>query len=112
MLTEKEMKFIENWEQVRVEYSSFKSKMIRGLPMAMIFSFPILFSLAAVYFLSPEWYTKVSQKASGSISPIIISVLFCVPFFSFFRMHFKWEMNEQLYQELKNKKSIKKTTDS
>ena len=26
-------------------------------------------------------------------------------FFSFTRMHFKWEMNEQLYQELKQKRA-------
>ena len=106
MLTEKELAFIENWEKVRKLYSSFGSKMKRGLPMAVLFSTPILFSVALVYYLSPEWYTKISQNAAGSMGTIIIAVLLCMVFFSYFRMHFNWEMNEQLYQELKKKKSL------
>jgi hypothetical protein len=50
MLTEKELKFIEHWEKNRIVFSSFSSKLKRGMPMALIFSFPILLSLAAVYF--------------------------------------------------------------
>ncbi len=106
MLTEKELAFIENWEKVRVLYGSFGSKMKRGMPMAVLFSTPILFSIALVYYLSPEWYTKISQNAAGSMGTIIIAVLLCIVFFSYFRMHFKWEMNEQLYHELKRKKSL------
>jgi hypothetical protein len=105
MITQKEIEFIKHWESVRIEHSSFSSKMKRGLPMAILFSMPIMFSIAAVYFFSPEWYTKVGQKASGSFSPIFMAVFICILFFSYFRMHFKWEMNEQLYQELMARKS-------
>ena len=100
MLSQKEIEFVNHWKTVRVEHSSFSSKMKRGLPMAILFSMPIIFSIAAVYFFSPEWYTKVGQKASSSFSPIFIAVFICILFFAYFRMHFKWEMNEQLYQEL------------
>ncbi|MFT3907802.1 MAG: hypothetical protein QM737_00120 [Ferruginibacter sp.] len=79
------------------------SKLSRGLPMACLFGLPIIFSIALVYFLSPEWYTKISQAAAGSTGMILISVIIFILFFSYFRMHFKWEMNEQLYQELKSR---------
>jgi len=104
MLTEKEEKFITYWESVRVDYNHWKSKLIRGLPMAIVFTFPVLFSVSAVYFFSPEWYTKIAQSVNVSIFPILIALLICVLFFAAFRMHFKWEMNEQLYEELKIKK--------
>ncbi len=110
MLSQKEIEFVNHWNTVRLEHSSFGSKMKRGLPMAILFSMPILFSVAAVYFFSPEWYTKVGQKASGSFLPIFIAVFICILFFAYFRMHFKWEMNEQLYQELMAKEN--KNTDT
>ncbi|HNP54320.1 MAG TPA: hypothetical protein PKK69_06870 [Ferruginibacter sp.] len=71
--------------------------------MAFLFSLPILLSVAAVYLYAPEWYTKVS-KQMGSFSAVFLAVFGCILFFAFFRMHFKWEMNEQLYQELLHKK--------
>ncbi len=71
--------------------------------MAVLFSAPILLFITAVYLYFPEWYTKVSDKLPGSMITIVIAVLCCVLFYSYFRMHFKWEMNEQLYQELKMK---------
>lgn len=103
MLTEKEISFIQYWEAVREEQSKLTSKFKNGLPMAILFSFPMFLSLAAVYFLSPDWYTKISQQANGSIAAILTSILIIIFFFSFARMHFKWEMNENLYRELKAK---------
>lgn len=103
MLTEKEKKFLVHWENVRDHESRFASKLLKGLPMAMIFGLPVLFSIALVYLLSPEWYTKISQQASSSTPVILVAVFLSILFFSFVRMHFKWEMNEQLYMELKSK---------
>jgi hypothetical protein len=71
--------------------------------MACLFGLPIIFFVAIIYFLSPEWFTKVSQLVAGSSTVILISVIIFILFFSYFRMHFKWEMNEQLYKELKSK---------
>ncbi len=94
---------MEHWEMVREKESHFLSKLGRGLPMAMLFGLPIILSLIAVYLLSPEWYTKISQAASGVLGTLIIAVVITILFFSYFRMHFKWEMNEQLYLELKSR---------
>jgi len=103
MLKEEEIKFMEYWEAVRDRESRFLNKLTGGMPMAMIFSLPIILSLALVYFIFPEWFTKISQKAMSVSYSIIIAVFISSLFFAFFRMQFKWEMNEQLYQELKKK---------
>lgn len=103
MLSEKEIKFLSAWESTREKESGFVSKLARGLPMACLFGLPILFSVAIVYFISPEFYTKVSQAAAGSTGAILLSIMLFIIFFSYFRMHFKWEMNEQLYHELKQR---------
>lgn len=103
MLTKKELDFIENWEKNREPYSSFKSKMTRGLPMAFVFGLPILLFVLSVYLYFPEWYYRISNRLSGALVTIVIAVLIAVFFFSYFRMHFLWEQNEQLYQELLHK---------
>ncbi len=71
--------------------------------MAALFSVPILLFIAVIYLFFPEWYTKVSARLPGSVLTIVIAVIICMFFFSYFRMQYKWEMNEQLYQELMNK---------
>ena len=96
---------MKHWETVRESESRFMSKLVRGLPVAMLFGLPIILSLIAVYVLSPEWYSKISQAASGILGTLIIAVIITILFFSYFRMHFKWEMNEQLYQELKSRQN-------
>ena len=103
MLSKKEIDFLQDWELVREKESGFASKLIRGLPVACMFGFPLLLSIIIVYFFSPGFYTKISQAAAGSSGVILIAVFIFILFFSYFRMHFKWEMNEQLYNELKSK---------
>ena len=78
---------------------------MQGLPMAALFSVPILLFIAAVYLFFPEWYTRISSRLPGSITTIVIAVIICILFFSYFRMQFKWESNEQLYRELKHKQT-------
>ncbi|MBC7867267.1 MAG: hypothetical protein H7X88_07020 [Gloeobacteraceae cyanobacterium ES-bin-316] len=100
MLSEKELSFLQYWETYRVAHSSFISKLQRGLPMAFIFTVPILLLMVSAYLFLPEWYTKISNRIAGSFPTIILALSICIIFFSYFRMHFKWEMNEQLYKEL------------
>lgn len=108
MLSEKENEFVEHWKVVRAEYATWKSKLYRGLPMAIIFSIPILLSISAVEFFSPEWFTKLSQSAKNATWPILLGIILIVLFFSVFRMHFQWEENEQIYQQLLLKKETNK----
>lgn len=100
MLTDKEIAFIEHWKTSREPYSKFASKLIRGLPVAIMFGLPIILFVLAVYIYFPDWYAKLSNTSSGSFVTIVIAVIIAILFFSYFRMHFNWEMNEQLYKEL------------
>jgi MFS superfamily sulfate permease-like transporter len=105
MLSEKEKDFIIYWEKEKDRRNTFSAKLTEGLPMAALFCVPILLFIAAVYLFFPEWYTKVSSRLPGSIVTIVIAVIICMFFFSYFRMQYKWESNEQLYLELKQKQS-------
>ena len=103
MLSEKELAFVSYWESNRAALSSFKSKILKGMPMALLFGLPIILFILMVYIWFPVWYTKISATTSGSFITVVIAVCIAIIFFSYFRMHFKWEMNEQLYRELKYK---------
>lgn len=103
MLSEKELAFLSYWEANRTQQNNFVSKLLRGLPMAFMFGMPIILFILAVYTWLPVWYTKISDTTSGTFVTIVIAVFIAIIFFSYFRMHFKWEMNEQLYLELKHK---------
>jgi magnesium-transporting ATPase (P-type) len=101
MLTTEEEKFMQYWEQNKEAHSSFISKLLRGLPMACVFGLPILLLIVSVYFFLPEWYTKISKTSPQTFFVVVIAVTIAILFYAVVRMHFKWEMNEQLYQELK-----------
>lgn len=104
MLTEKELQFIEYWEKNREIEATFSSKLLKGLPMSMFFSLPIILSVIVVRLFFPEWYAKMSSTSSGMFLTVIIAVFVIAIFYAVFRMHFKWEHNEEIYQRLKSKK--------
>ncbi len=107
MLSDKDKQFVVYWEREREKQNSVWGKLINGLPMAVLFSLPIILFIFAVYIFFPDWYTKISDTTPGSFITIVIAVFLCILFFSYFRMHYKWEMNEQLYRELKTKENKK-----
>jgi len=103
MLSNKEKQFMAYWEREREKQNTTSGKLISGLPMAVLFSLPIILFIFTVYLFFPDWYTKISNTSPGSFITIVIAVFGCILFYAYFRMHYKWEMNEQLYNELKNK---------
>jgi hypothetical protein len=113
MITDKEKEFLRYWEKSRENENTFFSKLGRGLPMAILFGLPIILLVLVVRLFFPDWYMKISQISPGMFITAIIAVIAVVLFYSFFRMQYKWEMNEQLYKELKNKENnADKTTGS
>ncbi|MBS1512245.1 MAG: hypothetical protein JST86_15455 [Bacteroidetes bacterium] len=116
MLSEKEQRFIARWEKVREAEGTFRFKLLSGLPMALLFSAPVLIFFLVVKVFLPSWYTtatyretkivvpdmtaKFMQVSAGDIITVFIAVLVIALFFSYFRMHHRWETNEQQYQEL------------
>jgi hypothetical protein len=105
MLNEKDIQFLHYWEQVRERESTFISKLTRGLPMAFLFGLPIILSIVVVRLFLPEWYTKISKTSPGTFMTVVIAMCIVILFYAFFRMQYKWEMNEQLYEELKRKEN-------
>lgn len=103
MITEKDRQFIVYWEAERDKLNTVKAKLLNGLPMAVLFSLPVLLLLFVIQFFFPDWYTKISNTSSGTFVTIIIALFISILFFAYFRMHYKWEMNEQIYRELKSK---------
>ena len=105
MLSNKDKEFITYWEKERERQNSIPAKLIAGLPMSILFCIPILIFITAVYLFLPEWYTRVSNNLAGSMPTIVIALVICIIFFSYFRMQYKWELNEQHYRELKSRMS-------
>jgi hypothetical protein len=119
MLSEKDKAFMARWETVREVEGTFRHKFLSGLPMSMLFGLPILLFFAAVKIFFPSWFTTATHRSSevvvpemtaqfmtlsaGNVIMAFIAVVATVLFFSYFRMHYKWENNEQLYRELKSK---------
>ena len=93
MLSEKEKAFISHWEADRERMAKTPNRILSGLPYALLFSMPI-----ALFF--PDWYAKVSHIGTGSFVAVVVALFIATLFFAYFRMMFKWEMNEQLYKEL------------
>lgn len=113
MLSEKEIQFLRYWEQNRERQNTVISKIGRGFPMALLFALPILLFVIAIWFFFPDWYMKISKTSPGTFITAIFALLGIVLFYSFFRMQFKWELNEQLYKEMKVKENtINKISDN
>ncbi|MEO6550348.1 MAG: hypothetical protein ABIN94_20250 [Ferruginibacter sp.] len=112
MTNEKEMAFLIYWERNREIESTFKSKLLRGFPVAILFGLPIILMVVVVRLFFPDWYMKISATSPGMFVTAIVAMIGVVFFYSYFRMQYKWEMNEQLYKELKSKhrKSNNQTT--
>src|ERR1700677_1176068 len=112
MITEKEKQFLRYWEANKENEDKFLNKILGGLPMAIMFGSPVILSVVVVRLFFPDWYMKISQTTPGMFISAIIAVVCIVLFYSFFRMQYKWEMNEQLYQELKYKEDRKEDPSS
>ena len=111
MITEKDKAFLRYWDQNRDFENTFKRKLSGGLPMAILFGLPIILLIVVIRIFLPDWYMKISSTSSGMFFTAVVAMIVVVLFYAYFRMQYKWEMNEQLYQELKSKenKSINKT---
>ncbi len=105
MISEKEIAFLRYWETNREMESTFRSKLTRGFPMAMLFGLPIILLVVAVRLFIPDWFMKISKTSPGMFVTAVIAMIGVVIFYAYFRMQYKWEMNEQLYKELKSKEN-------
>ncbi len=100
MITDQEQLFINYWEANRDREKKGLYQLAIGLPLGLVFAFPVLLSV-----LFHDWYKSMVFISGSQITVILITVLGIAVFFALFRMKFKWEENEQRYKELKFKQS-------
>jgi predicted tellurium resistance membrane protein TerC len=103
MLTDKEEAFITHWEQVRLREGGLLRKLLSGLPMALMFALPVLLLVIAVKLFLPEYETRISKVPASAYVFVVLGVLLIALFYAYFRMHHRWEENEDLYKLLKHK---------
>jgi membrane protein YdbS with pleckstrin-like domain len=97
MLTPAEQGFMAYWQQQRTNKKKYLSKWSLGLPAGAVIVAAIL-----INFLS-GWYKRADMqlRADGSvIITVLIAALGIVIFMVYFSVRYKWEQNEQHYQEL------------
>lgn len=99
MLTKQEEAFLNYWEQNREREKSVVRQFFPGLPIGFAIAAAILLVLDS------GWYERANIVAQSESSPVIIfiGVFAIVAFTGFFYKKYRWEMNEQTYQELKLK---------
>jgi membrane protein YdbS with pleckstrin-like domain len=103
MLSEKDLSFLEYWEKVRIQEATFQRKILAGLPFAALFCLPIMLLLIVVNIFLPDWFAKVAPTHPSTYIVIFLALVIAIFFMAYLRMHFRWEMNEQHYLELKAK---------
>lgn len=92
-----------HWEQVRLREAGFMRKLLSGLPMALIFALPVLLLVLVVKMYLPDYETRISKVPASAYVVVVMAVMGITLFYAYFRMHHRWEENEELYKMLKHK---------
>lgn len=101
MLTKQEEDFVRYWSEQRLKKKQFLRKFSIGLPLGVFIAVALV-----INFLS-GWYKKADMELRADSSVIIvvlIAALAIVVFVSLFATRYRWDQNEQHYQELLRKK--------
>ena len=98
MLTKDERSFIEYWEKNREKEKKIWRRFLYGSPWGLTFALPIL--IAVIFH---DWYKNMVVISPSLITLIIIAVIGIAVFYTVFSMQFKWDRNQQIYEELKFK---------
>ncbi len=106
MLTKEEESFIIYWEKNREKEKNIWRRFLYGSPWGLVFALPIL--IAVIFH---DWYKNMVYISPSLISLIILAVIGIAVFYTLFSMQFKWDRNEQIYEELKFKQNKEQARD-
>ncbi|MEP6845342.1 MAG: hypothetical protein ABI861_05040 [Panacibacter sp.] len=110
MLSTHDEAFIQYWEKNRNRDKKLLRQLFIGLPLGLLISGGILFSLDL------GWYSRANMVANSQMNPYVLltGILAITIFTTIFYKKFKWDQNEQHYQELLFKKQHEnaQTTDA
>ena len=102
MLTEEEKLFVDYWQRNRLKQKRALKQFLVGIPIGLLFAVPI-----CINFFS-GWYTRAAMVSNaGEFNPLvlIIALLIIIAFVALFSKRHQWEMREQHYLEIMEKKS-------
>lgn len=99
-MSEEERSFMLFWEANREKEKKTWWQLLVGLPLGLIFTLPILINLFS------GWDKRAAMVANTQLNPVvlIVAVLAIAAFFAIFNKKHRWDMNEQQYNELLEKK--------
>lgn len=101
MLSEKEKAFLQYWEANRIKQKKSTRNVLIGLGIGIVAGVPIFINLLS------GWYERAQMVANSqtNLGVLVFAILLIGLFIGLFYTRFKWETNEQYYQELllKNK---------
>jgi sterol desaturase/sphingolipid hydroxylase (fatty acid hydroxylase superfamily) len=106
-LTEEEKRFVEYWRLNRDKQKKLFRQLLIGLPVGLLFAIPIILNFSAGWDKRASmWARGHADDSTGSV--LIVAVLIIAVFVAIFSKRHKWEMYEQQYRELLNKKDDSK----
>ena len=103
MLAKDEKEFLVYWENNRLAKKKWVRQLAVGLPLG------VSLVLAIFVNLFTGWYGRaqmvLARESSSLVLVLLIASISIVLFIIIFSARHRWEMNEQRFQELKNKLS-------
>lgn len=99
MLTKEEESFLNWWQLNRDRQKKIRNRWFVGLPAGLMLGLPVLLNVFA------KWNKQVEIITSGQMIAVLVAILGIITFMAVFSIQHKWEMREQLYHELLQKKN-------
>lgn len=101
MLTEEEKRFLDYWERNRKNRKRYLRKLSIGLPLGVILVLAIFINFFSGWDKRAD---MIMYEQPSLIYVLLGAALLIVAFIVIFSARFKWDSNEQRYQELLAKK--------
>ena len=98
MLTEEENRFIWYWENNRLRKKKISRQLSVGLPLGAVLVIAIFANLLSGWYKRADMELK--EEESSLILVLLAAAILIVAFIVVFSARHRWDMNEQRYREL------------
>lgn len=105
MLTKEENDFLQYWSQKRLAGKKDIKEFVKGLSKGL------MIGVAIIIVIMIGWYKRANMELNSQLNPFVflIAIIAIGIFMAFIYQNYHWEMNEQHYLELLNKKKKDET---
>lgn len=103
-MLQKDKDFIKYWEAKRLENKNNPLLFVKG------FSLGLFIGGLCVCMLGMEWYQRANMVANAKMNPVVllVAIIILAAGLAILYNNFKWEQNEQYYNELLMKQQKEK----